>query len=108
MANKIVLSIDDLKELTTNPIDGHKWDITVTHSTSTHIRIDVIKTIRECFGCNREFDKKDLFVRQDARVTTLYIKKEFCKECVKSIDFIIENYKPQTPPHHLKQLNRKV
>jgi hypothetical protein len=94
--------IKEVIEKELKKIDEKKYEITITHSDG-NISINLLKIMRKCFICKHEFPIESLYVRQDDRVTGLFLSKRFCKNHVYKVDFILKSLKP-TIPQFLKFL----
>tara|TARA_B100000131_G_scaffold278694_1_gene283394 strand:+ start:298 stop:606 length:309 start_codon:yes stop_codon:yes gene_type:complete len=83
-----------------NKFDGLKYSVT-THSDYVTIKIATRKS--KCYGCDSVQYKETLVIRQDKRVTGLFVPRRFCNSCVKVVDELISNLK-DTVPQHLANL----
>lgn len=94
----------ELIDLIDNPIDGHKYKWIITQPSKGHFRLDIRLVYHNCFTCKNEHHINDLEIRQDSRLTNLYLPKKFCKSCVKVVDDILQRYKGNAIPRHLSKL----
>jgi len=100
-------TLEDILELLHNKDDGHKFECKVSRPNLHNFRIDIIKVIRKCYLCEKEHSIYDLVVRQDKRVTKLFLPKLVCKLCVVGVDNLLDKLK-QVQPKHLKLLSKQL
>ena len=98
------LSIEDIIELLDNEKDGYKYESSISRPNQHDFKIVIKKVIQPCFICKDEFHINKLFVRQDTRVTALFLPKKVCKSCCINLDDVLGRLKIKAIPRHLSQL----
>ena len=84
-------------------IDDKEWQVDYSLDSKTKITVKITKVIRQCYSCKRKLPLSSLLVRQDKRVTKLFLPRFFCKSCTDQVDIVLGMLKP-TVPKHLKDL----
>ena len=85
-------------------LDNNKYEYIITRPSKGHFRLDIKQVIHKCFTCKNEYHVKQLDIRQDSRLTNLYLPKKFCQSCVKVVDDILQRFKGNSIPRHLSKL----
>ena len=98
-------TLEEILELLHNEKDGYKYECNLSRPNANDFRISIVKIFHDCFICHLEFHKKDLEIRQDARVQNLFTPKMICRSCCKSVDNLLDSLK-LVQPTHLKNLNK--
>ena len=94
----------DFMSSVSQAIDDKEWQVDYSLISETKIQINIIKVIRQCYTCKVKLPISSLYVRQDKRVTKLFLPRYFCKSCTDQVDIILSMLKP-TVPKHLKDLS---
>lgn len=100
--HNIDTTLENILDLLHNEKDGYKYELNLSTPTKEHFRIDIKKVVHNCFICKHEHHIKDLFIRQDKRVTKLFLPKKVCKTCVELLDDVLDRLKTKAIPKHLK------
>ena len=104
-------NIETLKEetikLLVDSIDSDDWKVKLKVINGSRIEITINKVIRKCYLCEKKHSVNDLIVRQDKRVTKLFLPKLVCKFCVVGVDNSLDKLK-QLQPKHLKLLSNQL
>ena len=102
--HNIDTTLENVLDLLHNEKDGYKYELNLSTPTKDHFRVDIVKVIHNCFICKNEHHKKDLLIRQDKRVTKLFLPKKVCKNCIDLLDDVLDRLKTQAIPKHLSKL----
>jgi len=94
-------------DLLADSIKDKHWKVNLEVIKKDKITITLTKNVRKCFLCEELHPITNLLVRQDKRVTNLFLPKLLCKPCVVKVDRLLTKLKP-SQPKHLKLLSTQI
>ena len=94
-------------KLLIDSIESEDWNVKLEAINSNKVVITILKVVRKCYLCEKKHSISDLIVRQDKRVTKLFLPKLVCKFCVVGVDNLLDKLK-QVQPKHLKLLSNQL